>query len=282
MERQKISPTISNPESRKRHAAYQFVRHRQARGTIAFTMDELRKTTGLSPEAALGQLSRLSGQVVRVGAKSGFYLIVRPDQALIGAPPAEWWLHSYFKHLGRPYYIGLLSAAAEYGSSHQAIQFVQVVTDRPMRAIQVGRISMRFFVRKDIEQVAVRLKTGAYARLLLSTAEATALDLVRYSSRIGGMARAAQAIKGMMQQLTEEGFALALNTGVEQPVLQRLGYILQQFQGDALVRPIASKLREGRKRQIYLEAGPGNIVEERFRESAQWGIIENIDLQQLS
>jgi hypothetical protein len=41
-------------------------------------------------------------------------------------------------------------------------------------------------------------------------------------------------------------------------------------------------MSEGRKRQIYLEAGPGNIVEGKFRESAKWGIIENIDLTQLS
>jgi hypothetical protein len=282
MNRQKISPAIVFPELRRRHAVYDFLQRSQARGKVAFALGEVCKQTGVSPVAALAQLSRLKAQVVRVSPKADFYLIIRPDQALMGGPPADWWLHAYFQSLGRPYYVGLLSAAAEYGSSHQAVQTFQVMTDRPMGKIHVGRISVEFFVRKNIAQVATRLKQPAFAPLLLSTPEATAIDLIRYSSRIGGIARAALAIQGMIEQFTANGIASALESGVEQPTLQRLGYILQKFQPGLFSEAIAQELRKGRKRQVYLEPEGDDITDENFRESAKWGIIENVNLDQLS
>ena len=66
---------------------------------------------------------------------------------------------------------GLLSAAAEYGSSHQASQFVQVVTDRPMRVLVVedGESVYEAFPADRLE-LALRLKPAQKAQFDIAVA----------------------------------------------------------------------------------------------------------------
>ncbi|UIF89981.1 hypothetical protein KAF44_40075 [Cupriavidus necator] len=131
-------------------------------------------------------------------------MIVRPEQRAIGAPPASWWIDAYFRQAGRPYYIGLLSAAAEFGSQHQAVQEVQVVTDRPMRDLTIGRQRIKFFVKRGTAETPTTTPANAFAPVAVSTPAATSLDLLRYADRIGGISRAVEAINGMAKHLDRD------------------------------------------------------------------------------
>ena len=64
----------------------------------------------------------------------------------MGGPPVEWWMDAYFRWLGRPYYLALQTAAASHGSSPQAIQVAQVMTDLPLRDLRIGRVRVHFFL----------------------------------------------------------------------------------------------------------------------------------------
>ena len=119
----------------------------------------------------------------------------------MGAPPAIWWLQDYFNWLGRPYYLALQSAASEFGSNPQALQVTQVMTDRPFRAIKVGRVQVRFFVKSNIKQTPTQQLPQAPAPLCISTPEATVFDLVQYATRIGGIDRAAETIAPSIAQI---------------------------------------------------------------------------------
>src|SRR5882757_3932030 len=125
----------STQAARAAGAAAAFVEERQSRGSVHFTLPQLLEATGLSTKAARNQLARLGYRVVRVSPRKDFFLIVSPEQRPMGGPPVLWWIDAYFKAEGRPYYVGLLSAAAEYGATHQAVQEVQVVTSRPGRPL---------------------------------------------------------------------------------------------------------------------------------------------------
>ena len=91
--------------------------------------------------------------------RAKFYLIVAPQARRVGAPPPEWWLDSFFQHVGRPYYLGLLSAAAYWGSSHQAVQITQVITNRPRPSIQIGRIRIPFYTKRGARSTPTRCCT---------------------------------------------------------------------------------------------------------------------------
>ena len=145
----------------------------------------------------------------------------------MGAPPADWWLQDYFDWLGRPYYLALQSAASSFGSNPQALQVTQVMTDRPCRTIKVGRIQVRFFVKRGIERTPTQQPDGAVAPVLVSTPEATAYDLIRYATSVGGIERAAETIRPLLPLLRARELKRMLDGENETAVAQRLGFVIE-------------------------------------------------------
>ena len=249
-----------------------------ALGQAHFTLSQLTRETGLSTKAAREQLIHLRGQVTRVSPRQEFFVIVSPEQRLMGAPPVYWWLDAFFRERNRPYYVGLLSAAAEHGSSHQAVQAVQVVTDRPMRELVIGRQRIQFFVRKQILRVSTMQLEQAHSPLLISTPEATALDLIRYAYRIGGMGRAAEVISGLLGRFRMGAFSVALQAETETSNVQRLGYVLDKLARPDLCRVVAKRLPDKlsvvslEKHKPPLSSAPPAI-------SSQWSVLINTHLK---
>ena len=207
-------------------------------GRVAFSLEELTKESGLSAIAAKFQVLRLRGKVVRVSPRQPFFLIVSPEHRSMGAPPPNWWLQDYFDWLDRSYYLALQSAASSFGSNPQALQVTQVMTDRPCRAIKVGRIQVQFFVKRGIERTPTQQPAGAVAPLLVSTPEATAYDLIRYASSIGGIERAAETIRPLLPLLRNRELKRVLDGENEPAVAQRLGFVIEACGNKSLAKVI--------------------------------------------
>lgn len=212
---------------RRTGVAAAFVEERLERGLITFDLAELTRQTGLSDVAAKNQLHRLPGRVVRVSPHQAFFLIVESQHRPMGAPPVEWWLDDYFRWLGRPYYLALLSAAEVYDSAPQAVQVKQVMTDVPRREISVGRLRILCFVKNRMERTPVQQPPNAYAPLRISTPEATALDMIRYASRIGGMERALETLTPLLPLFRASELKRALDAENDVAVAQRFGYLIE-------------------------------------------------------
>jgi hypothetical protein len=225
-------------ESRRIGAAETFIDAYMALGRVAFSLADLMKESGLSAIAAKYQLLRLRGKVVKISRKQPFFLIIGPEHRSIGAPPVTWWLQDYFNWLGRPYYLALQSAASLYGSNPQALQVTQVMTDHPCRAIKVGRIQVRFFVKGGIERTPTQQLAQAAAPLCISTPEATAFDLIRYAVSIGGIERAAETIGPLLPILRDRELRRVLEVGNESTVTQRLGFVIDAAGAKKLARAI--------------------------------------------
>lgn len=225
-------------------AAEAFIDARMGVGRVAFSLEELTKESGLSATAAKFQLLRLRGKVVRVTPRQPFFLIVAPEHRNMGAPPVIWWMQDYFNWLGRPYYLALQSAASVHGSNPQALQVTQVMTDRPLRAIKVGRIHARFFVKRRMERTPTQQPVQAVAPLCISTPEATVFDLVRYATSIGGIERAAETIRPLLPKLRANELKRVLTVEDEPAVAQRLGFIVQSARERTLAQTIYDWLPE--------------------------------------
>lgn len=185
------------------------------------------RETGLSVVAAKNQLLRLGQQVTRITRVHQFFLIVAPEHRATGAPPPAWWLDDYFEWLGHPYYLGLQSAAETYGSAPQALQVTQVMTDRPRREIQVGRIRLQFFVKRGVEITPTQPLAHAFAPLRVSTPAATAFDLIRYAARLGGIKRAVEMLAPLIPLIRVPDLGAVLEAEDEVATAQRLGYVLE-------------------------------------------------------
>jgi hypothetical protein len=253
-------------------AAGKFIDKRLALGRVTFSIDEITKESGLSAIAAKYQLQRLHGKVVRVSPRQPFFLIISPEYRTLGAPPAIWWLQDYFNWLGRPYYLALQSAAGEFGSNPQALQVMQVMTDRPCRDIKVGRIQVRFFVKRDIMQTPTQQLSPAPAPLFISTPESTTFDLVRYAARIGGIDRAAETIKPLLPKLRIGELRRVLNAENTLPTAQRLGFIFEAMGAGKLADAVYNWLPD---KLIAVPLSPTKSERSSFPLIERWQIFNN-------
>jgi hypothetical protein len=76
-----------------------------------------------------------------------------------------------------PYYVGLLSAAAHHGASHHAPQEFQVVTNRYVRPLVVGRAKVRFFTSKFVGDAAITNVKTPTGTMRTSTPETIVIEL---------------------------------------------------------------------------------------------------------
>jgi hypothetical protein len=123
--------------------------------------------------------------------------------------------------------LALQSAASSFGSNPQALQVMQVMTDRPCRIIKAGRVQVKFFVKRDIERTPTQQLAQAPAPLFISTPEATAFDLIRYATSIGGIERAAETIAPLLPMLRVRELKRVLDAENKPAIVQRLGFVIE-------------------------------------------------------
>ena len=219
-------------------AAKSFIDVKLASGIVSFSLSEMTNKTGLSVVAARNQLLHLKNLVSRVSPRQQYFLIIQPEHRVIGAPPVEWWLDDYFKWLGLPYYIALQSAAGIYGSNQQAIQETQIITNVQRRDMIIGRVRLRFFTKTGVDKTLTQQLQGGYAPLIVSTTETTVFDLIRYSSSIGGIERAAETITPMLRLVKAKELSRVLDAEDETATAQRLGFVMEKLGADVLAKAV--------------------------------------------
>ena len=120
-----------------------------ASGRTVFLRDDAVRHIGEQPGAFLDAAESLQRQGRLVNVRRGFYVVVPPQFLSWGVPPPAWYIDELMRHERHPYYVGLLTAAEFHGASHQAVTEFQVVTDKRVPELFVGRSRVAFSYRKD-------------------------------------------------------------------------------------------------------------------------------------
>jgi predicted transcriptional regulator of viral defense system len=199
-----------------------------ASGRFHFASREVPSALGVSAEAAKLALNRLAKQKLIASPARGFYVIVPPEYQSLGCLPADQFIPSLMKHLNLPYYAGLLSAAQYHGAAHQRPQEFQVFLAKNRRPIQCGMVRVAFMARKRLADVPVQPFNTARGTLLVSSPEATALDLVGYADHAGGLGQVATVLSELAERIDPEKLAAAAPTAPV-PWAERLGYLLEHL-----------------------------------------------------
>lgn len=228
----------------------------QARGRLIASLPDLTAESGLSTLAVKRQIEHLANRVVRLPGRPSSYLIVAPEHRKRGAPPVDFWLADYCRIHDKPYYVGLLSAAALHGSAQQAVQLTQVMTSSATRAFSVGNVHIEFHVKRHLLDTPLTPIRGLASPLAVSSPEATALDLIAFQHCVGGIARAADVIAGLLPAMTNEGWHRALKCA-PLPVRQRTGYVLEtlgakRFARCTLCRTVPPRMATCSQRNLSL------------------------------
>jgi len=249
-----------------------FIESKLANGLVSFSHSELMDSVGLSSIAAYWQIRRQKDYVIKITSRQPFYLIVQPEHRIIGAPPVEWWIDDYFVWLGQKYYIALQSAASIFGSSQQAIQETQIITAMKLRDIVVGKIRLRFFTKSIASESLTQQVHGSYAPLVVSTAATTVFDLIKYSTAIGGIERAAETIDPILDKIKPEELKLTLQTESNIAISQRLGFLLENLGCSRLSNVVEEWLPQRLEfvpLSTYLNAAKDGKI------NKKWNVIDN-------
>lgn len=216
----------------------------QAQGLYFFSRQEAVKNLQMSDIAFKMAVSRLQKKERILRILSGFYIIVPLEFSSTRVLPADWFIADLMAHMRRPYYVGLLSAAAIHGAAHQQPQQFQVVTTGPLRRLQVRTLSVRFFSKRNFEVtpvVSTKVQTGF---IPVSTPEGTAIDLIRYARAIGGLDRVLTVLQELGETMDRLKLVGAIKADGNLAYGQRLGWLLERAGHSELVEGLLEWIRE--------------------------------------
>ena len=254
-----------------------WIESRQSQGLYFFTREEALKALQRS-EAAFKQAAvRLDRKRRIARVHGGFFIIIPFEYAATGMLPAEWFIDDLMSYIGQPFYVGLMSAAALHGAAHQQPQQFHVVTNGPLRDIRSkNRLAIIFFSKSEIERVPltrVKVQTG---HIPVSTPEATALDLIRYARRIGGLDRVLTVLQELGEAMEPEKLEEAAKSDGKLARAQRLGFLLEKAGFPDLTRNLSKWVTEKNPFPAKLEP---SIQNRGYKKNERWKLIVNIDVE---
>jgi len=226
-------------KSEGRFHARDYISRLAGTGRYHFTSREAQDALGVSADAAKLALNRLARQGLIASPARGFYVIVPPEYSALGCLPADQFIPALMGKLEQPYYLGLLSAAQYHGAAHHRPQETQVMVGKARRPISCGAVRVAFIVRKDIARIAVQPFNTPRGTVLVSTPEATAVDLVGYPQHVGGLDQVATVLQDLAESLDPDKLVAAAETSPI-PWAQRLGYLLERVDAGDKTGPLKS------------------------------------------
>jgi len=202
-----------------------------SRGRAYFSREEALEGLGLSSEAFIAAAGRLARKHRLASPRRGFYLVLRPEDRISGAPDPVRWIDPLMKYLGLDYRISLLRAAAFHGASHQAAMVFQVIAPKQLRAFDIGRHRPQFiyqapaaFAKTNMPDWLSQMKSEAgFAKV--AGVELTLLDCARYFHKAAGINGVAQIVRDIGAKADPGKLAKAA-MAYENSAVRRLGYLL--------------------------------------------------------
>ena len=244
-------------------------------GRYHFATGDAARGMGRSLPATRAALRRLATQGRIAQPYRGFYVIVPPEYRELGCLPAAQFVPQLFDHLGEGYYAALLTAAELHGAAHQRPQRFQVMCATRRRPIQCGGVNVEFVLRTDLQRTATIQKNTPRGSLRVASREATALELIGYSDRCGGL----DHVLAVLEELGPDCDGELLGAEAEKAPsawLQRLGYMLDLLGVDAAVTaPLAAHIAD--RRPVFASLSRSATRAGASRDH-RWRLVLNVDL----
>jgi len=244
-------------------------------GRYTFTSADARQALKVSPAATKLALLRLSKEGLLASPARGFYVIVPHEYRSLGCLPADQFIPALMQKVGLRYYVGLLSAAQYHGAAHQRPQVFQVMLEKPRRSIHCGQVRVDFFVRKRLRDVPSQSFNTPRGAIVVSTPEATALDLVGYQDRAGGLDQVATLLSELAEPIDPKKLASVAATAPV-PWSQRLGYLLSQVGASDKAAELKDHVRKTARETTTLLP---SVSSENAPLDAEWKLVVNSKVQ---
>ena len=204
-----------------------WINEQEKRGITTFSFQQIRRLFQEHSEKALKtDVNRLILSKRIENVYRGFYVIIPTQYKLKGVVPPTYYINELMEYIGKPYYVGLLSAAAIYGASHQRAMLTQIVTTGPRSRISKNNTLINWNYRKQIPSELIETRNAEMGRINYSSAELTTVDIIQFASKIGGYQRATTVLAELVDiiDISKMESILPYTTT---STMQRLGFLLE-------------------------------------------------------
>lgn len=160
----------------------------------------------------------------------------------------SYYLDKMMTHLNSKYYLGLLSAAAYWGASHQSIMSYQVISEKGIKPIKFENSKVEFITKKmSFPEIGLLKVAGVGGYFLVSSPELTAVDILRFPKKSGHLNNIATILEDLVEKW-EKKRLLEIFKGSHVPTvsLQRLGFLLDVILNKQTEASWIEKILEGR------------------------------------
>jgi predicted transcriptional regulator of viral defense system len=249
-----------------------------ARGQHFVTTDEVARLVGVEPIVVSVSLQRAREANKIVSVTKGGWVPVPPEYRAAGAPPPLHYIDSLMRHLGHPYYVGLLSAARLHGASHQVPMVLQVVTPALLRDRRIGSNRIEFIRRSSAARRPTVERNMPTGRVTVASPAVSVLDLVEAPSAGGGLGNVANVIGDLLQEDAIHGDALA-EAAADYPtaVAQRTGYLVEHMAEEMDVSIQLDRLEQLLDDATYTVLDPKRP--RAGEHDRRWRVIVNADIE---
>lgn len=244
-----------------------------SRGRYSATTQEIAGLTGAPPQHVRQGLARLRRQHKVFTPSRGLWVFVPPEYQAWGVLPADQFVDDMMRHLARDYYVALLSAAEIHGAAHQRPQVFQVIADGRVANRDIGRVRLRFFSSRNVDDTPTETENTPAGTIEVSTREATAVDLVDRPRASGGLSNVATILRELGPL---DGAELAgLSSRHPRSHARRLGWMVEHFSEETDLEPLRRLAKVGEGVPVALSASgqrQGPI-------DRKWGLWLNDEVQ---
>ena len=230
---------------------------------------------GTSPASTRLALGRLAKKGTVASPARGFYVIVPPEYRRLGCLPADQFVPALMERSRRPYYVALLSAAEYHGAAHHRPQVFQVALSKNRRPISCGVVRVSFVARKNISEVPVQEVNTPRGTVRVSSIEATALDLIGYAHRVGGLDYVATIVSELANDIAPD---LLVSAALTAPVTwaQRLGYLLEVVDAGGAASSLKAYVRQRAQGTVLLVPG---LPKGQALRARDWRLYVNAEIE---
>ncbi|MBQ0089609.1 MAG: hypothetical protein KBT27_09790 [Prevotellaceae bacterium] len=257
-----------------------WLNQRAMRGKSFFTKDDFKVTFSNVTEGSLAvALSRLGDSGLIMSPWQNFYVIVPIQYKLKGEVPPSYYIDELMQFLGRKYYVSLLTAASLHGAGHQrAMSFFTTVEGAALRNSVKSGTKLLLFQKKDIDlRYTKEVRTeGGYMNV--SSPLMTALDLVQYERKVGGLSRVTEILYELYENIELNEKQLELIQQYSSPILQRLGYLLRILELYEMEDKWFDLCMKTGIRLKYVTLKPSVAKHEDDKRDKRWKIIINHEI----
>ncbi len=210
-----------------------YIKQLQSYEQYAFSWEELLKNSNAPESTLIKELSRLAKKNEIINLRKGFYLIIPPRYNNLRKIPLQLYIDKLFKYLNKPYYVGLYSASTFYGASHQQTQKDYIITTTPaLRDIKKENILLHFINISKWSKLNIIERKSDAGFFNISSPALTAVDLIHYHLKIGGLNRTLANLEELAEEITEKDLSNLLSWYSNKSTLQRFGFLLEELQID--------------------------------------------------